>query len=142
MERDTFPRIVADAGLFGVATDDYWIDAGVPELYRAANLDLLDGKRRTERCDAIALTAEVSDEAIVRHSIVGDRVRVASGASITDSVLLPGAIVGAGATIERSLIMGAVGNEAVVRDSMIGAEGHVGDGEMLVDATTPTTAAS
>jgi mannose-1-phosphate guanylyltransferase len=52
VERDTFPRIVADGGLFGVPTDDYWIDAGVPTLYRAANLDLLDGKRRTERCDA------------------------------------------------------------------------------------------
>ncbi len=54
VERDTFPRVVADGGLFGVATDDYWIDAGVPALYRSANLDLLDGKRRSERCDAVA----------------------------------------------------------------------------------------
>jgi mannose-1-phosphate guanylyltransferase len=30
VERDTFQRIVADGGLYGVATDDYWIDAGVP----------------------------------------------------------------------------------------------------------------
>ncbi len=140
VERDTFPRIVADGGLFGVATDDYWIDAGVPALYRAANLDLLDGKRRTERCDAIAPSAEVASDSLIRHSIVGDRVQVATGASVVDSVLLPGSIVGVGATIERSIVMGVVGAEAIVRDSMIGAEGQVGDGETLIDSTVPATA--
>ncbi len=138
VERDTFQRIVADGGLYGVATDDYWIDAGVPTLYRAANLDLLDGKRRTERCDAIAPSAQVASDAVVRRSIVGDRVRIAAGASVVDSVLLPGATVAAGATVERSLVMGSVGRDAVVRDSMIGAEGHVADGDTLLDATAPT----
>ena len=137
VERDTFPRIVADGGLYGVGTDDYWIDAGVPTLYRAANLDLLDGKRRSERCDAIAPSADVSTGAVVRHSIVGERVSVAAGASVIDSVLLPGASVAAGATVERSLVMGAVGRDAVVRDSMIGAEGHVADGDTLLAATAP-----
>ena len=137
VERDTFQRIVADGGLYGVATDDYWIDAGVPTLYRAANLDLLDGKRRTERCDAIAPSAEVASDAVVRRSIVGDRVRIAAGASVVDSVLLPGATVAAGATVERSLVMGSVGRDAVVRDSMIGADGHVADGDTLLDATVP-----
>ncbi len=138
VERDTFQRIVADGGLYGVATDDYWIDAGVPTLYRAANLDMLDGKRRTERCDAVSPSADVSADAVVRHSIVGERVRVAAGASVVDSVLLPGASVAAGATVERSLVMGTVGPDAVVRDSMIGAGGHVADGDTLIDATAPT----
>jgi len=137
VERDTFQRIVADGGLYGVATRDYWIDAGVPTLYRAANLDLLDGKRRTERCDALAPSADVHDDADVRHSIVGDRAHVAAGATVADSVLLPGASVAAGATVERSLVMGTVGAGAVVRDSMIGADGHVGAGESLIDATAP-----
>ena len=53
------------------------------------------------------------------------------------SVLLPGASVGSGATIERSLVMGAVGSGAVVRDSMIGAEGRVDDGESLIEGTAP-----
>ena len=61
VERDTFQRVVADGGLYGLATDDYWIDAGVPALYRSANLDLLDGKRRTEHCEAIAPGAEVAE---------------------------------------------------------------------------------
>ena len=71
VERDTFQRVVADGGLYGLATDDYWIDAGVPALYRSANLDLLDGKRRTERCEAIAPGAEVAEGATITHSIIG-----------------------------------------------------------------------
>jgi mannose-1-phosphate guanylyltransferase len=137
VERDTFPRIVADGGLFGVATHDYWIDAGVPTLYRAANLDLLDGKRRTERCDAVAPSADVAPDAIVEHSIVGDGVTVGAGASVSDSVLLPGASVAARATVERSLVMGAVGIGATVSDAMVGAEGRVGDGESLIDDVDP-----
>jgi len=137
VERHTFPRIVADGGLYGVATDDYWIDAGVPHLYRAANLDLLDDKRRTERCDAVSPSANVAGDADVRHSIIGDRVRIAPGASVVDSVLLPGASVAAGATVERSLVMGSVGVGAVVCDAMIGVDGHVADGATLIDATLP-----
>jgi len=139
VERDTFQRIVADGGLYGVATDDYWIDAGVPLLYRAANLDLLDGKRRNERCEAVAPTAEVADGAVLRHSIVGDRVTVAADASVADSVLLPGATVGAGATVERSLVMGAIGPNAVVRDAMVGADGSVAAGANLIAASSPST---
>lgn len=137
VERDTFQRLVADGRLYGVATDDYWIDAGVPTLYRAANLDLLDGKRRTERCDAVSASADVAPDALIEHSIVGAHVHVAPGARVIDSVLLPGASVGAGARVERSLVMGAVGSASVVRDSMVGADGRVGDGESLVDATAP-----
>jgi mannose-1-phosphate guanylyltransferase len=139
VERDTFPRIVADGGLYGVATDDYWIDAGVPALYRAANLDLLDGRRRTERCDAVASTAEVADGAVIEHSIIGDRVTVAGGATVVDSVLLPGATVAAGAVVERSLVMGSVGADAVVRDAMVGADGGVAAGDTLISATSPPT---
>ncbi len=137
VERDTFQRIVADGGLFGVATDDYWIDAGVPTLYRAANLDLLDGKWHAERCDAIAPSAMVAGDATIRHSIVGDRVEVGSGASVIDSVLLPGASLEPGATVERSLVMGHIGAGATVCDAMVGADGRVADGQRLIDAVTP-----
>ena len=139
VERDTFQRLVADGRLYGVATDDYWIDAGVPALYRAANLDLLDGKRRVERCDAVASTAVVSPDAVIDHSIVGGDVRVAAGASVVESVLLPGASIGSGASVERSLVMGTVGANAVVRDSMVGVDGEVGDGQSLIEGTAPAT---
>jgi len=139
VERDTFQRLVADGSLFGVATDDYWIDAGVPALYRAANLDLLDGKRRTERCDAIAPSADVAGDATLVNSIVGERVRVAAGVRVVDSVLLPGASIATGAVVERSLVMGSIGANAVVRDAMVGAEGDVPAGATLIAATAPPT---
>ena len=137
VERDTFQRVVADGRLYGLATDDYWIDAGVPPLYLAANLDLLDGKRRVERCEAIAPGAAVDDGATLTHSIVGAGVQVSAGATVVDSVLLPGASVGADAVVERSLVMGSVEPGSVVRDAMVGADAVVAAGSTLVDATLP-----
>jgi mannose-1-phosphate guanylyltransferase len=136
VERDTFQRLVGDGTLYGVATDDYWIDAGRPELYRAANLDLL-GSARTERADAVSPSADVAPDALIRNSIVGHRVVVGSGATVVDSVLLPDARVDAAAIVERSLVMGRVGAGARVTDSMVGAEGVVGDGEVLAGAAVP-----
>ena len=71
IERDVFPTVVERGGLYGVATDDYWIDAGRPELYRAANLDLSSGVRVHDRCEPIDGAALVTSSAIVRNSIVG-----------------------------------------------------------------------
>ena len=45
VERDTFPKLVAAGRLAAMATDDYWIDTGTPELYLEANIDMLAGRR-------------------------------------------------------------------------------------------------
>ena len=137
IERDVFPKIVAGGGLYGVATDDYWIDAGRPELYLAANLDLLSGVRRFDRCDPIDATARVDGSATVRNSIVGAGAHIAADATVIDSVILPGATVEVGACVERSLVMGVVGARATVVGSMVGADGHVGAGVRLVDGAEP-----
>jgi mannose-1-phosphate guanylyltransferase len=137
VERDTFQHLVGDGTLFGLATDDYWIDAGRPELYRAANLDLLSGERRFDRCDAVSPSATVAPDATVRNSIIGDHVVVAAGATVVDSVLLPHARIGGRAVVERSLVMGVVGADARVTDSMVGAEGIVDDGSVAVGMAIP-----
>jgi mannose-1-phosphate guanylyltransferase len=137
VERDTFQRLVADGALFGFATDDYWIDAGRPELYRAANLDLLDGVRRFDRCEAISPTASVAADATVRNSVIGDHVVVAAEATVTDSVLLPHATIGRGASVDRSLVMGSVGADSRITDCMVGADGAVPDGAELVGVAIP-----
>jgi len=138
IERDTFQRLAAAGDLYGLATDDYWIDAGRPDLYRAANLDLLDGARRFDHCEPIADSAVVAGDAVIRNSIIGERVTVGIGATVTDSVLLPGAIVEAAATVARSVVMGSVGASASVVDSMIGAAGALGDGQQLHDSALPS----
>jgi mannose-1-phosphate guanylyltransferase len=139
VERDTFPRLVADGSLYGVATEDYWIDAGRPELYRAANLDLLDGVRRFDHCEPIAPSATVAADATIRNCIVGEHVVVGEGAVVVDSVLLPNARIGAFASIERSLVMGSVGSRARVTDTMVGADGVVAADSVVVGAAIPAS---
>ncbi len=136
VEREVFPQI-ADAGrMFGHPTDDYWIDAGRPELFLAANLDLLDG-RRAERSEAIHATAVVDATADVTDSVIGEGAVVGPQARVVGSVLLPHASVGANASVERSLIMGTVGPDAEVVGSVVGAEGQVDAGGRVRDAKIP-----
>jgi mannose-1-phosphate guanylyltransferase len=137
IERDVFPLLVDRRSLYGVATADYWIDAGRPELYLAANLDLLSGVRRHDRCDPIHHTADVATSATVCNSIIGATVSVGAEATIVNSVLLPGAMIGAGARIESSMVMGRVGAGASLVGSMIGAQGTVAAGVELIDAAVP-----
>ena len=126
IERDVFPRSSPAAACYGVATDDYWIDAGRPELYLRANLDLVDGVRRFERVRRRSTPgAEVDASALVRNSIVGAAARIARDARIIDSVVLPGAVVG------RGVLRRAIARDGRRRrrrhgdrDAVIGAEGR------------------
>lgn len=142
IERSTFPAIAVAGRLYGHATDDYWIDAGRPELYRAANLDLLSDARVHDRCVAVSPTASVDVGAIVINSIVGDDATVRAGARIVDSVLLPGAYVGQAATVGASLIMGRVGEGSRVESGIVGVDGAVADGGVLVGDSVPVVPAS
>ncbi len=137
IERDTFPRIVADARMFGHATDDYWIDAGVPDLYRAANLDLINGRRLHERADAFAAGAQVDPAATVTNTLVGAGATIEAGTTVVDSVILPGAFIGARAQVESSLVMGRVGEDATVIESIIGVDGSLDADDHLAYSTLP-----
>ncbi|MEM8619673.1 MAG: NDP-sugar synthase [Actinomycetota bacterium] len=137
IERDTFPQVVAGGRLHGVATSDYWIDAGRPDLYRTANLDLLGDQRRFDRADAIAGDASVAADATVVNSVIGGGAQVGAGAEVHDSVVLDGARVGAGARVERSLIAGVVGDRARVDETIVGRAGVVASDAVLSASTEP-----
>lgn len=136
IERATFPLIAADGGLFAMATDDYWLDTGRPELYLQANLDVIGELRRHDRCVPVHTTAAVDPAAVVEHSIIGAHTSVAA-ATIRNSVLLPGAVVEAGAVVTDSVLMGRVGANAVVHESVLGADGVVAPGEHLSGERRP-----
>jgi mannose-1-phosphate guanylyltransferase len=125
IERATFPDVVAGRRLFAMATDDYWIDTGNPDLYLRANLDLLDGARCHQTCVAVHDGALVDPTARVTRSIVGHGATVAAHATITDSVLLPGAVVHDGAVVTNSVVMGKIGDGANVTHSVLGLHGRV-----------------
>lgn len=142
IERVTFPAIVADGRLFAMATDDYWIDTGKPDLYLAANIDLVAGRRPYDRCEPVAPTAVVASTAEVRESVVADGVEVGERATVTRSVLLHGSHVAPGAVVEDSVVMGRVGNGAHLVSCVIGAGAEVADGEELHGIRRPDPDAS
>ena len=138
IERDTFPKLVERGNVYGLATEDYWIDAGVPDLYRAANLDLLGDRRVHDSCDAIAPGASVDAGATVMNCIVGDGAVIEGGTTtVVDSVIFPGAFIGAGAQVESSLVMGRIESDATVIEAIIGADGVVEAGDHLAFSTVP-----
>ena len=142
IERATFPAVVADSGLFAMATNDYWLDVGRPEFYLQANLDVVAGRRRHDRCVAVHPAARVAADATITESVVGAGASVAAGATLIRAVLLPGAVVGAGATVADSVVMGRVGEGAEVRDSVLGADGVVAPGERVQGERRPDPDAS
>lgn len=129
IERATFPAVAGDGGLYAMATDDYWLDTGRPELYLQANLDLLAGLRRYDTCSPVHPAARVAPDAVLAQAVVGDGAQVGPGARVERSVLLPGAVIGDGAVVTDSVVMGRVGAGAEVRASVLGADGVVAPGE-------------
>jgi mannose-1-phosphate guanylyltransferase len=103
IEREIFPELVAQRRLYGLHAASYWIDAGTPEAYLQAHLDLLDGLRGSFE-PAIHESARIDAGAMVKRSAIGPGVIVASGARVVDSVVMAGARIAAGATVHRSII--------------------------------------
>jgi mannose-1-phosphate guanylyltransferase len=139
IERDTFPDLVEAGSMHGLATDDYWIDAGVPDLYRAANLDLLGGGRLHDSCAAVAPDATVDPGATLMNTVVGAGAVIEAGSTVVDTVVLPGAFIGERAQVESSLVMGRVEADATVIEAIIGADGVVAKGDHVAFDTVPST---
>jgi mannose-1-phosphate guanylyltransferase len=117
VERVTFPAMVADGTLYALDGDAYWIDAGTPETYLAANLDLINGSRQPVE-PGVHPDAQV-DGAVV-DAVVGPGAAIGAGALVSSSVVLAGAVIGPGARIH---------------DAIIGARAHVGAGASLDGGT-------
>ena len=102
IERETFPAMVADASLYALHSDAYWIDAGTPETYLRAQLDLTDGVRSEEV--AVQPSDEIDTSAIVEHSVLGDDVVIGNGTIVRNSILMDGVTVGPGVRIHDSIV--------------------------------------
>ncbi len=107
VERETFPALVEAGTLFALDGGAYWLDAGTPETYLQANLDLLpaDGE------GSVHESATVSDSAHLERSVIGANAVIGNDATLTEAVVLSGAVVESGARIHRSV----VGPGAVIR---------------------------
>ena len=131
IEREVFPALAA-TGLHGFPFDGYWSDAGTLDGYLAATRLLLanggaavhsGAKLSKARIDGAVLVpegAEVSGR-LGPDVVMGARCRVDS-ATVSNSVLLEGASIEAGAVVRGSIIGedSSVGPGATVEDSIVG----------------------
>ena len=138
IEREFFPAAIADGiASFGWSAPAYWRDIGNPSAYRAAQVDLLDGRVKTTLSPAgqlhqgswVVSPAAMTEARIEAPSVVGSGVRVEKGAHIgPHAVLGPGSTIGAGARVRDAVLWERVhvGDGAVVRDCVVGADAHIG----------------
>lgn len=137
IERSTFPAMVSDGTLHAMDGDTYWIDAGTPATYLAANLDLVNGRRQPVE-PGVHADAQV-DGAVV-GSVVGAGVHIAEAALVSGSVVLPGAMIGAGALVQDAIIGegASIGAGAVLdQGTVVGDEAVVPAGAHLTAVRIP-----
>ena len=136
IERETFPELVKDGELFGYATSDYWIDAGRPDTYVRANIELLQ-RKSIHKVEAISSMSQIAKSATISQSVVGQGCKVGENSQIVRSVLLAGATIDDDAVVVDSAVMGHVGSFAQVNECLIGVDGEVKSGAVLRGAKVP-----
>ena len=107
--RDIFPRLLADGqALYGTPLGGYLQDTGTPDSYRQANWDCLAGRAGVSFPDPRLWVSQAATigtgVALAGRNAIGSGVVVGDGASLTDCILLPGANVAAGATVQNAII--------------------------------------
>jgi mannose-1-phosphate guanylyltransferase len=139
IEREVWPRLVG-AGLFGFASEAYWLDIGTPERYLQGTFDILEGNVQTAVSDRLGpgyvdVAEHVqADGRIIPPALVERGCRVEAGAHVGSLVVLgEGVSVGAGSTIERAVVLNGteVGSHCTLRDCIVAAGVRVGEGSTV-----------
>jgi NDP-sugar pyrophosphorylase family protein len=145
IEREFFPALIEDGiPCFAWCPTAYWRDIGNPEAYRAAQMDLLDGRVRTSlappgraRAEGVwvADSAELADgAALIRPVVIAEDVRIAAAARVgPHAVLGRGCRIGPGARVREAVVWERVevGADAVVARCVVGSDARIGSGAAL-----------
>jgi mannose-1-phosphate guanylyltransferase len=141
IEREVWPLLVGN-GLYGYASQSYWLDIGTPARYLKGTFDIIEGNVRTavqERLgsDYLAVDPDSRIEGrVIPPAVIERGVHVASGAHVGSLVVLgEGVEVGAGTTVERAVIMNGaeIGAGCVLSDCIVAAGARVGEGTQITD---------
>jgi mannose-1-phosphate guanylyltransferase len=134
IEREVWPLLIGN-GLFGYPSESYWMDIGSPERYLQGTFDIIEGNVSsavTERLGgdwlAIDEGAEVHGR-VIPPAVLERGVRIAAGAHVGSLVVLAEDVsVGAGSTVERSVILNGaqIGEGCTLRDCIVAAGARVG----------------
>lgn len=144
MEREIFPKLVAEGKLYGHVFQGLWMDIGKPEEYLQANKILLNTLAKTQKSrskDKIKLNKPVAmdknvsigtNSIIGPYAILGKNVAIGknvqinnsvilSDAKINDSTSITSAIIGEGAKIGKKVKIGKgciIGDQAKITDNI------------------------
>jgi len=135
VERETFPGLLErGARVQGHVDATYWLDLGTPAAFVQGSSDLVRGiapsaALPSEPGEAIVLPgAEVHESAVLSGgTTIGANATVSAGATVTASVVFDNAIIGEGATIERSVL----GAGSLVQAGVILRDAVIGDGAVI-----------
>ena len=149
--KNIIPNLIgAGARLFAYNFSGYWKDVGTLKSLWEANMDLLGSKPEFRIADKewriyskspampphyLSMESNVKNSVVsegcvvygeVNNSVLFTGVHVDKGAKIIDSIVMPNAVIGEGATVTRAII----GEGAVVKaGAFVGAEKRPEDGE-------------
>ncbi len=139
IEREVWPRLIGH-GLYGFPSESYWLDIGTPERYLQGTFDIIEGTVRTAVGElvgsdylSVAPDAQVQGR-VVPPAVLERGVHVAAGAQVGSLVVLgQGVQIGAGATVERAVIMNGaeIGAGCTLRDCVVAAGCRVGEGTQI-----------
>lgn len=103
IERDVFPLLANQGGLYGLELPGYWLDIGTPQSFLQAHCDLLERHGGVN----VAAGADISSDAELVGPVAIERgVRVESGARVGPlCYLAPGSRINADATVERAIVL-------------------------------------
>ncbi len=145
--KNLFPLLMARGEpLFGFISEGYWRDVGDLREYRRANEDALEGlirldipgKRIEFECGEVFAGEDVLiEEGAVFEGrvLLGDGCKVASGASISNSVLGANCSIGPGAKIIGSVIWEntRIGGKALIEHATLANDVEIGGGATVFD---------
>jgi mannose-1-phosphate guanylyltransferase len=133
IEREVWPALVGD-GLYGFPTSAYWLDIGTPDRYLQGTFDIIEGNVATavaERLgsDFLSVAGEVQGR-VVPPAVIESGCEIAAGAHVGSLVVLgPGVRVGAGTTIERSVVLAGaqIAPGCTLRDCIVAPGVRIGE---------------
>ena len=94
----TSSRSSVGQGLYALTDEGAWRDIGTPESFLAANLE------RMPPGGLVDPSAVVDPGAVVEASVVGPGCRIEAGARVVRSVILAGALVAEGMTVDNQVV--------------------------------------
>jgi mannose-1-phosphate guanylyltransferase len=140
IEREVWPLLIGN-GLYGFASESYWLDIGTPARYLQGTFDIIEGNVQSavqERLGSGYLAVADSDAIegrVIPPAVIERDVKIAPGAHVGSLVVLgQGVSIGAGSTVERAVVWGGthIGEGCTLRDCIVAAGCRVGDNTQIL----------